>query len=335
MSLMRAETLEAPDAVARCLAGQTEIAAIARRLRDLDPPFVVVAARGSSSHAGTFLRVLLGKQLGLTAAAAMPSLASVYHRPQRLKGAAFIAISQSGRSPDLLASATQAREAGALTVAIVNNAGSPLAQICENVIDIAAGPERSVAATKTVLATLAAALVLVRAWEGVPHGLADLPDRLRLSAALDWSDLVESLAGIGHIFTVGRGPALGIAKEAALKLAETCGIAGLAYSAAELAHGPMALAGQGFPILAFLQRDAALPLSEAFLASLAKRPTPIFAAGGHVAGATVLPVLAPLDADADLLAILLPCYLAIEAAACLRGFDPDHPRLLQKITRTT
>ena len=334
MSLMRAETLEAPEAVARCLANNGTITAIAARLRKLDPPFVVVAARGSSSHAGTFLRVLLGRQLGLTAAAAMPSLVSVYHRRQRLKGALFIAISQSGRSPDLLASAAQAREAGALTLAIVNDPASPLANACADVLGIAAGPEHSVAATKTVLATLTACLALVRAWEGIAHGLGDLPRRLRDAAGLDWSALVGTLATTAHIFTIGRGPALGIAKEAALKLAETCGIAGLAYSAAELAHGPMALAGQGFPILAFLQNDAALPHSAALLATLATRPTTIFTAGGQVAGATALPVLPPWDADADLLAMLLPAYLAIEAAARMRGLDPDHPRSLQKVTRT-
>jgi len=331
---MRDETLEAPQAVARCLANAGDIARIAARIRALDPPFVTVAARGSSSHAGTFLRVLLGRDLGLTAAAAMPSLASVYHRPQRLKGTLHIAISQSGRSPDLIATTEQARAAGAFTLAIVNNATSPLAALCDEVIDIAAGPERSVAATKTVLATLAAALALVRAWSDNPAPLDRLAPRLTKSADLDWSSLATTLAATQHIFTIGRGPALGIAKEAALKLAETCGIAGLAHSAAELAHGPMALAGQGFPILAFLQTDAALPHSEALLATLASRPTTVLAAGGHIPGALLLPTLPSHDPDEDLLCQLLPFYLAAEVASRARGLDPDHPRSLQKVTQT-
>jgi glucosamine--fructose-6-phosphate aminotransferase (isomerizing) len=176
---------------------------------------------------------------------------------------------------------------------------------------------------------------LVDAWEqGQARPVLDaLPQRLAAATALDWSPLVETLAGVSSIFTVGRGPALGIAKEAALKLAETCGIAGLAFSAAELAHGPMALAGPGFPVLAFLQDDASRSYSEELLATLAAHGVPVLAAG-RVAGATSLPVLPPLHADADLLPQLACFYLAAEAAACRRGLDPDHPRSLQKITRT-
>ena len=337
MSFMRAEALEGADAVRRCLAQRDAFAAIGARLRALDPPFVVVCARGSSGHAGTYLRVLLGKQLGLVAAAAMPSVTSVYRRPLRQKGALFIAISQSGRSPDLIAAAEQARADGALTLALVNDPGSPLAEACELVLDIAAGPERSVAATKTVLASLAAALALVDAWQPMPPAataLAALPARIAASAELDWSPLVATLASGSHIMTVGRGPAFGIANEAALKLSEVCGVAGMAFSIAELAHGPMALAGPGFPVLAFLQDDAALPNSQAFLTTLAARGVPVLAAGGSVAGARALPVLSPMHADADLLPMLVSFYLATEAAARARGLDPDNPRSLHKVTQT-
>lgn len=337
MSFMRAETLESAEAVRRCLAQGDAFTALGARLRTLDPPFVVVCARGSSSHAGTYLRVLLSKQLGLVAAAAMPSVTSVYHRPQRQRGALFIAISQSGRSPDLIAAAEQARAGGALTLALVNDPASPLALACELVVDIAAGPERSVAATKTVLTSLAASLALVDAWQPVPPAttaLAALPERLAAAAYLDWSPLVRVLVTVNHIITVGRGPALGIAHEAALKLSEVCGIAGLAFSAAELAHGPMALAGPGFPILAFLQDDATRPYSQAFLTTLGARGVPVLAAGGEVAGAQALPVLPPMWADADLLPMLMSFYLAAEAVACARGLDPDHPPSLLKVTQT-
>lgn len=333
MSQMLNEIGEAPDIVARVIANLAAIQAVAARIRALDPPFVSLAARGSSSHAGTYLRALIGRDLGLTAAAAMPSLASVYHRPQRLKAALFIAISQSGRSPDLIATADQARAAGALTLAIVNDIASPLATACELVLDIQAGPERSVAATKTVIATIATGLALVRAWAGLPLNLAPLP--ARLAAAPDWPAFADTLVTTNNIFIIGRGPALGIAKEAALKLAETCGIAGIAHSAAELAHGPMALAGPAFPILAFLQDDAARPHSEAILATLIARGTPVFAAGTSIPGAITLPTLPATDPDADLLPMLLSAYRAIEAAARARGLDPDRPRALRKVTRTT
>lgn len=333
MSLMIDEIGEASAAVTRVLANLPAIAAVAARLRALDPPFVTLAARGSSSHAGTFLRSLIGRELGLTAAASMPSLASVYAKPQRLNGALFIAISQSGRSPDLIATAAQARAGGALTLAIVNDATSPLAAACECVLDIQAGPERSVAATKTVIATLATGLALVRAWAGRPVGLDGLP--ARLAAAPDWPALTAALTDSASIFIIGRGPGLGIAKEVALKLAETCGVAAIAHSAAELAHGPMALAGPGFPVLALMQDDATRPHTEALLPSLIARATPVFAAGSPCPGATTLPTLPRDDADADLLLMLVSAYRAIEAAARARGRDPDHPPALQKVTRTT
>jgi glucosamine--fructose-6-phosphate aminotransferase (isomerizing) len=277
---------------------------------------------------------LVERALGLVTADMMPSVASVYHRELRMRGALFIAISQSGRSPDLLAATAAASNAGAVTLGVVNDASSPLADECDLIVDISAGEEKSVAATKSVLATLAAALAVVDAWASADAKTDALPQRLRDAAVLDWSPLEELLANVLHIFTIGRGPALGIAQEAGLKLAETCGIAGLAYSAAELVHGPMALAGPDFPAFAFLQDDASKPYSEQMLAALAARGTPVLVAGGNVQGATALPMAAPLQSDADLLPALLRFYLAAEAAARSRGLDPDNPPSLQKVTRT-
>ncbi len=331
-SLMRTETLAAPDAVARCLVG-TDFAALGARLRTLDPPFVLLSARGSSGHAGTALRYVLAQELGLVAAAGMPSIASVYGVRQKLGGALFLAVSQSGKSPDLIAEARAARASGAFTLAIVNNAASPLAAACEAVIDIHAGPERSVAATKTVLATLAAGLALIEAWSGrLRPGLARLPERLRAAAGLDWSVLEALLATAQHLFIVGRGPGLGIAEEAGLKLAETCGLPALAFSAAELAHGPRALAGAAFPIVALLAEDRALAPARAMLEPLAAS-IPLLSTV-DLAGATRLPSLPPDDPACDLAALLLRFYLAAEAAARSRGRDPDRPPGLAKITRT-
>ena len=337
MSFMRQEAVASAAAVRTCLAQRTTFASLAARLRALDPSLVMVCARGSSGHAGTFLRYLLARDLGLVAAAAMPSVASLYHRRQRLRGALFVAISQSGRSPDLIVATEAAREAGALTLAMVNDPASPLAAAAEVVLDMAAGPERSVAATKTVLASLAAGIALAQAWTGDPalaEALARLPARLEAACALDWSKLTTEIGRVNRMFTVGRGPGLAIASEAALKLAETAGVAGLAYSSAELPHGPRALAGPDFPVLGFIQADAGQVGSAALLADLAARGTRVFAAGIAGAGIERLPTLPPEHPDTDLLPQLVSFHLAVEAAARALGRDPDHPPGLRKVTQT-
>jgi glucosamine--fructose-6-phosphate aminotransferase (isomerizing) len=337
MSLMRQETEASAQAVRNCLARRDMFAQAAARVRALDPALVVVCARGSSGHAGTFLRYLLARDLGVVAAAAMPSIASLYRRRQRLEGALFIAISQSGHSPDLIASAEAARAAGALTLGIVNDPASPLAHACELVLDIAAGPERSVAATKTVLASLTAGLALLAAWTddaALRAALGRLPARLEAASALDWSVLTAEIARVDRMFTIGRGPGLAIASEAALKLAETTGVAGLAYSAAELSHGPRALAGPAFPVLGFVQDDAGRAGTAALLDDLAGRGTPVFAAGLSGRGIVALPTVPPDHPDTDLLPQLVSFYLAAEAAARCRGADPDHPPGLRKVTQT-
>lgn len=337
MSLMLDETREAPLAAARCLAQRAAFADAAARIRALDPAVAMVCARGSSGHAGTFLRYVLARDLGLVAAAAMPSVASLYGARQRLRGALFLAISQSGRSPDLVRQAEAARQAGALCVALVNTPASPLAAACDVVIDIAAGPERAVAATKSVLNSIVAGLALVAAWTGdaaLRAGLDRLPDRLGGALAADWSPLVTALMPVNRAFAVGRGPGLGVANEAALKLGETSAIAGLAYSSAELAHGPTVLAGPEVPAFAFVQADAARPGTEALLARLRDRGAPVFAPGAAVPGATILPTVAPEHPDLDLLPMLASFYVAAEATARARGRDPDNPPGLTKVTET-
>jgi glucosamine--fructose-6-phosphate aminotransferase (isomerizing) len=337
MSYMRDESRDSAAAVARCLANRASIEAAAARAKALDPALVMVCARGSSGHAGTFLRYLVARDLGVVAAAAMPSIASVYYRQQRVRGALFVAISQSGRSPDLIRQTEAAREEGALTLAIVNDPESPLAKACELVIDIAAGPERSVAATKTVLASLAAGMALTAAWTGDARLLAALerlPDRLAAATELDWSPLSTLLGRVNRIFTVGRGPGLAIASEAALKLAETANVAGMAYSSAELSHGPRALAGPDFPVLGFVQDDAGRGATESLLTDLAARGTPVLAAGAAGPGIVALPTLAPDHPDTDLLPQLVSFYLAAEAAAVAAGLDPDNPPGLRKVTQT-
>ncbi len=341
MSLMAKEAAASGRAVERLLARRVEIATIAGRLRAASPRLVMVCGRGSSGHAGTYLRYLIGRHLGLVAAASTPAIASVYGRAQDMRGVLLVSISQSGRSPDLLAQQAAAREGGALTLALVNDAASPLARAADLVLDISAGSERSVAATKSVIASIAAGIALLAAWTedeaaaaALRAALGRLPARLDRASTLDWSPLVAALGMVDRLFVVGRGAGLAVAKEAALKLAEVAGLVGLAYSSAELSHGPVTLAGPGFPVLAFVQDDAARRGTETMLAGLTARGVRVLAAGGAVPGALILPVLAPDHPDLDLLPMLASFYQAAERAAAAAGRDPDHPPSLNKVTET-
>jgi glucosamine--fructose-6-phosphate aminotransferase (isomerizing) len=214
------------------------------RLRRQPPKIVVTCARGSSAHAATFAKHLIERYLGLPVAEAAPSIASVYQRHLHLRGQLVLAISQSGNSDDLIAFASHARGAGALTAAVTNDPASPLAAACEFVLPIGAGLERSVAATKTFIATAAALLRLVGAWAEDPpllNSASRLPGRLGQALRLDWSSAADALSGTTHLAVIGRGPTLGIAREAALKLKETCNLHTEAFSGAEFLHGPIAL----------------------------------------------------------------------------------------------
>ncbi|RBH72370.1 iron dicitrate transport regulator FecR, partial [Xanthomonas oryzae pv. oryzae] len=182
-TLMFREAAQTADVVAAQFARNADtIAALAQSLRDNPPPFVVTCARGSSDHAATYAKYLFETQLGIVTASASPSVGSVYAAPLHLRGALYIVISQSGKSPDLLRNAEAAKAAGARVVALVNVEDSPLAQLADVVIPLGAGPEKSVAATKSYLASLAAVLQLGAMWKNAPALLAALdalPQQLR------------------------------------------------------------------------------------------------------------------------------------------------------------
>jgi glutamine---fructose-6-phosphate transaminase (isomerizing) len=309
---------------------------LAARLRHHRPRALVTCARGSSDHAATFGRYLLETRLGLLTSSASPSVASVYRAHQDLAGTVLLAISQSGASPDLLATADSARRAGALVVALVNAPGSPLSQVAEVTVPLLAGPERSVAATKSYLASLAALTHLVARWSGdtaLGEALDGLPGLLAQAFALDWSPAVRSLSTVQDLFVVGRGPGLAIAQEAALKLKETCGLHAEAFSAAEVKHGPMALVGRGFPVLALVQDDESAPSVTALAQELAARGSQLLLAGAAVPGATVLPSLSAHPVLQPLL-LVQSFYRMVGALAVARGLNPDSPPHLRKVTET-
>jgi len=335
-SLMALETGQAAEAVRRLFAESgPALAEAGERLRRLDPPVIATLARGSSDHACLLFKYAAEIALGRPVASLGPSVASVYGAGWRLDGAAVVAVSQSGRSPDLVAGLAAAREGGGFAIALVNDAASPLAEAADLVIDIRAGPERSVAATKSFVASAAAALGLVAHMAGdrpLVAALAGLPDHLDAALELDWGGAREALAA-PSLFTLGRGPAFGIASEAALKVKEIVGGHAEALSGAEVMHGPLALVGSGFPVIAFMPEDASFAPMEAVMERIAGTGAPVFRATPADA-ARRLPSVRTGHAATDALAMILPFYRLVEATARTRGLDPDRPEKLSKVTRT-
>ena len=342
-TLMYREAHAAADVVARQFeANESVIGALAQSLRAHPPRFIVTCARGSSDHAAAYAKYVFETQLGIVTASASPSVTSVYAAEQRWQDALFIAISQSGKSPDLVRNAQAAKIAGARVVALVNVVDSPLAAIADTVIPLHAGPERSVAATKSYIAALAAILHLCARWRGdaaLEAALHALPDALRTGWDADWSSLSEGLVDAHNLFVVGRGFGLGIALEAALKFKETCGLHAEAFSAAEVKHGPMALVGPRFPVLCFAQDDDTLAGTLAIAREFRSRGAQVFVAAPGISAADLggsvgLPVLAGLPALCTPLLIVQSFYRAASELALRRGFNPDVPPHLNKITET-
>lgn len=334
---MYGEAAQAPAVVRAQLVDNAErITRLAERLRHTPPRAVVTCARGSSDHAATFARYLIETRLGVLTSSAAPSVSSVYEVTPDLVGAVMIAISQSGASPDLLAAVSRARTNGARIVAMVNAESSPLAQLADDVIPLGAGPELSVAATKSYLASLAAIVHLVAAWARdaeLAAALENAPPALERAFALDWSAAVTRLTGVNNLYVIGRGLGLGIAQEAALKLKETCGLHAEALSAAELRHGPMALVRAHFPLLIFSQDDESRAGVVQLAGELAAQGAAVLIAGAEVAQATVLPTERAHPVIEPLL-YAQSFYRMVNALSLARGRDPDRPPNLSKVTET-
>ena len=334
-SRMAEEIQAAPGVVARqATALARPIADLAARLRQRPPDVVVTCARGSSAHAATFAKHLIERYLDVPVSAAAPNIASIYRGQLRLKDQLFLAVSQSGRSDDLIATARSAKAAGAHTVALVNAIGSPLAATCDTVLPIGAGPEVSVAATKTFVATTAALLRLTAAWSAnqmLSAAIDRLPGRLASAAELDWGAALEILGATNALATIGRGPTLAMAREAALKLKETCNLHAEAFSGAEFLHGPVALASPRHPIFMLMPTDAAADGMRQLASDLQRMHTPTLIAGADVGN---LPVIRAEQPEADAVCLIQSFYGLAERLARRLGIDADHPRNLQKVTRT-
>jgi glucosamine--fructose-6-phosphate aminotransferase (isomerizing) len=338
-SYMLQEIGEAGDTVGRQLAHNAELLdELGGRLRALDPPLVATIARGSSDCCALYLKYLVEIASGVPCASIGPSIATLYRAPMRLHGAVSVAISQSGRSPDIVEMQRATRRGGALAIALVNEVASPLAKEAEVLLPLCAGPERSVAATKSMIAGLVAAASLVAVWredQSLADAIAGLPDILRGQTAPPPADMLERLASARSAFVLGRGATLAIAAEAALKLKETCAIHAEAYSAAEVLHGPAELVIPGFPVIAFLPSDAAREGMLATLARLANAGAAVIAIEAD--GADDAHRLGAAKVEATLLepvVMIHRFYRLAEALALRLGRDPDRPRNLRKVTET-
>ncbi|WP_367272367.1 SIS domain-containing protein [Phreatobacter sp.] len=331
---MAQEAAEIPSVAARLLLDARPIARAAAALVERAPRFAVICGRGSSGHVGTYLRYLIETRLRIVASFAAPSVVTSYDRQPNMANGLFVVISQSGQSPDLVAALRAAAADGAITIGIVNDVESPVAKAADIVIPVSAGEEKSVAATKSVVNSMLACACLIGQAAGDRDLLAAtmrMPDRLAAALSLDWSAWGETLGRSRATFVTARGFGLGPAREIALKVAETIGAPALAYSAAELRHGPRASVTSDTPVLALRQADATAPTIDRLRADLAANGARVLLAGGP---ASELPWIGDDHPTCDPICMLVPAYRSIEREARSMGLDPDRPPFLNKVTRT-
>ncbi|MDC6168305.1 SIS domain-containing protein [Paucibacter sp. XJ19-41] len=335
---MLEEALSAPAAVARQLAAdQNAYAALGEALRASPPTSLLTVARGSSDHAAHYMAYLMMARLGRLVTSLPMSLITLYQSKIECKGLVSLAFSQSGQSPDLVAPTKFFSAGGARTVAFVNAEGSPLAAAAQHVFGLHAGPEQSVAATKSYIAQLVAGARVVAAWqadEDLSAALQTLPQALERAAALRWDVAVEALKDADKLFVIGRGTGLAIAMEAALKFKETCGIQAEAFSGAEVKHGPMALVEEGYPLLVFAPRGPAQAGLIALAEEMRGRGARVLLAAPAGTPGAELELACTGNEDLDPIAAVQSFYPMVEALARARGLNPDQPRHLAKVTKT-
>lgn len=338
---MAAEIAEQPTAWRRLLRdGTAAIDAAATRIRAARPRFVLFVARGTSDHAALYGKYLTEIVLGLPAGSCSPSTVTVYGVRPRLDGGLVVAISQSGSSPDLVETVSAARECGALTVAVTNHSDSPLALAAEQHIDILAGSELSVAATKSYTAQLLALYLLLTGVGGEHTGnAAELPELAErvLSASEPIAVLARRYRFVTRMVVTGRGYSYPTACEAALKLMETGYLSAHAFSGADLLHGPLAVVAETVPVLAIASAGPAGAAMRRVLNGIRAPGIDVCCIGDESAvnaADTGIVVPTPIDERLSPLLEILPIQQLAWRLALARGYDPDRPRGLTKVIET-
>jgi glucosamine--fructose-6-phosphate aminotransferase (isomerizing) len=343
-SRLRAEIHEQPEVAARLLAAAPPVLeAVAAEVRRRGIGLVVIAARGTSDHAAVYAQYVLGARNGLTVALAAPSLVTLYGASPRYGNALVIGLSQSGRSPDVVGVVAAARAQGALTLAITNDPASPLSEAAEHRMDLAAGEERSVAATKTYTAELLAVAVLSAALDdgGGRSQLAAVPDALArsLDAEPEAVRIAADQAHLDRAVVLGRGFGYATAREWSLKLKEVAQLWADPYSAADFAHGPVALLAPGSAVFASITvgpaRDALLEPVRRLVADVGAEVLVLSDdPAARAVGRWALPVPAGVAEWLTPIAAIVPAQLHAMHLAIARGLDPERPRGLRKVTET-
>ncbi|GHE95309.1 glucosamine-6-phosphate deaminase NagB-II [Thalassotalea profundi] len=328
-TIMEQEAKQAPSVIKGQLAANKDLVqSIGEKLRQFDPKMVMIIGRGSSDHAGVFGKYLIEIEAGVPTFAAAPSVSSVYGKQLKLEQALVIVISQSGRSPDIIAQAEMAKKAGAYCIALVNDETSPLKDIVDDVLPLKAGEEVSVAATKSYLATLSALLQLTAYWtenSDLISALDTLPTALQTIIDSEPQLTSAAITGVKNMVILGRGLGYAVSKEMALKLKEVSSIHAEAFSSAEFLHGPVTLVEQGLAILNCAVEDESAASHQAQIDEVGQRGADLV----HLrqTDKNVHPRLAPL-------VVLQRFYLDVAEVAVTRGFNPDEPKGLKKVTRT-
>lgn len=328
-TIMEQEAKQAPSVIEGQLTANKALAqSIGSKLREIDPKMVMIIGRGSSDHAGVFGKYLIEIEAGVPTFAAAPSVSSVYGKQLKLDRAMAIVISQSGRSPDIIAQAEMAKKGGAYVVALVNDETTPLKDIVDEVLPLKAGAEISVAATKSYLATLSALLQLTAYWtenEELISALDTLPAALQTMIDSEPQLTSQSIDGVKNMVILGRGLGYAITKEMALKLKEVSSIHAEAFSSAEFLHGPVTLVEQGLAILNSAVNDESAESHQEQIDEVGQRGADLV----HIRQTdnNVHPRLAPL-------VVLQRFYLDVAEVAVSRGFNPDEPKGLKKVTKT-
>lgn len=337
-TVMHEEACSAPACVAeQMLADEAVYRELGAILRVQSRASTVTIARGSSDNAASYL-AYLSVVLGGHLVSSLPmSLVTLYRAPIDSSSILAIAISQSGRSPDLIEPMQLFRRGGAATISMVNDTCSPLAEACEWVLPLHAGQERSVAATKSFICSMVASARLIAHWcqdQSLLNALKQLPEALNKATVQDWTPAIQTLFRAERILVIGRGTGLSIAQEAALKLKETCGIQAEAFSGAELMHGPVVLVDAGYPLLIFAPRGPA----QAGLLKLAEQMRQrgaevVLIAPDDIAQRTLTMVSTDSE-HLDPISAIQSFYGLVEAISRKRGRDPDQPPHLSKVTST-
>jgi glucosamine--fructose-6-phosphate aminotransferase (isomerizing) len=343
MSHFRDEIAEQPEVASRLLRQSRDaVAAIGARIRAIRPRGYVIAARGSSDHAALYAKYLFGVRNRALVALAAPSLFTHYARPPHLEGQCVIGISQSGASPDVVSVLEEARRQGALTVAISNDSESPLGKAAEYVLTLGAGPERSVPASKTYTASLLALALISQAVDAdvaFESGLSMVPKAMAKALEMD-SDLEKLVAPLNgtRAIVLGRGFNFSTAEELALKLMETSYVMARAWSVADFEHGPIAVVEAGIPIVVVDGGGAVATSMGSIRERVGAKGCPVVqlvdGQMSDVDPSTTVQVASGLPEELTPISLAVLAQLLAYRVAVARGFDPDSPREIRKVTRT-